>query len=93
MHIDTTSHEHGASGKVYSYAADYQIVGNSIRWHADVTQAGASARRFSGSIPLTSPAVSTLAEQAVRDAILSCIDRFDDAQAGLPASNAGDIDG
>jgi hypothetical protein len=79
MHIAATTHEHGASARVYSYEGDYEIGDDSIRWQAAVAREG-ERRSFSGSIPLSSPSIATLAEQAVRDAILQRIDAFDDAQ-------------
>jgi hypothetical protein len=81
MHIDTTSHEHGSSAKVYSYEADYDVQQDSISWQAVVRQAGSEdTRAIEGAIPLTSPAVATLAEQVVRDAIVKRIDTLDDQQ-------------
>ncbi|MES2958967.1 MAG: hypothetical protein V4792_12310, partial [Pseudomonadota bacterium] len=78
MHIDTTSHEHGATGKVYAYEGEYELEDDAIRWKARVSQAGTPLGEFDGSIRLTSPAIATLAEQAVRDAIVKRIDTFDD---------------
>lgn len=78
MRIDPTSHEHGASGKVYSYEGDFAVGNDAITWNAVVSQAGAHHSSFSGTIPLTSPALAHLAEQAVRDAIVKRIDTFDD---------------
>lgn len=81
MHIDTTSHEHGSSAKVYSYEADYDVQQDSISWQAVVRQAGSEEKRaIEGAVPLTSPAVATLAEQVVRDAIVKRIDTLDDQQ-------------
>jgi hypothetical protein len=87
MHIDSTTHEHGASGHVYDYEGDFAVADDSITWQADVRRAGEHSRSFSGTIKLTSPAIATLAEQAVRDAILERIDTFDDRQ-GLTADEA-----
>jgi hypothetical protein len=70
MHIDTTSHEHGSSAKVYSYEADYDVQQDSISWQAVVRQAGSEDTR----------AIATLAEQVVRDAIVKRIDTLDDQQ-------------
>jgi len=88
MHITSSTHEHGASGKVYTYEADFAIGADAITWDAVVSEGGAQARSFAGSIPLTSPAIKTLAEQAVRDAIVKRIDTFDDKRTG--ESMAGD---
>lgn len=74
MHIDPTTHEHGATAKVYVYEGDYEVGDSAITWRAQVVCGQEVARRVSGSIPLTSPGVATVAEQAVRDAILQRID-------------------
>jgi hypothetical protein len=81
MHIESTTHEHGASGNVYDYEGDFEVDGDQITWQADVRRAGEQARSFYGTIKLTSPAISSLAEQAVRDAIVKRIDAFDDRQS------------
>jgi hypothetical protein len=78
MHIDSTSHEHGSSAKVYTYEADYEVAADAIRWQAVVRHAEAQDQRIDGSIELTSPAVATLAEQVVRDAVVKRIDSLDD---------------
>jgi hypothetical protein len=75
MHIDDTTHEHGGTAKVYTYSADYDIGRNDISWTAEVRQSGADeTRELSGSIPLTSPGVAAVAEEAVRDAVVAQID-------------------
>jgi len=79
MHIEPTAHEHGRSGKVYQYEGDYDVDTRAILWKAAISQGGQHRRVFSGEIPLTTPALGTLAEQAVRDDILKCIDRYDDS--------------
>jgi len=79
MHIAATTHEHGASAKVYTYEGDYEIGDDAIRWQAAVTREG-DRRSLSGSIQLSSPSIASLAEHAVRDAILQRIDALDDAQ-------------
>jgi hypothetical protein len=84
MHIESTTHEHGASGNVYDYEGDFEVEDEQITWQADVSRAGEQARSFSGTIRLTSPAISSLAEQVVRDAIVKRIDAFDDR----PSANA-----
>ena len=86
MHITSSTHEHGASGKVYTYEADFAIGTDSITWDAVVSEGGAQPRSFAGSIPLTSPAIKTLAEQAVRDAIVQRIDTFDNKRNVQPVS-------
>ena len=86
MHIDTTSHEHGASGKVYTYEGDFDVGGDAITWKAWVSQGGGRERSFSGTVNLTSPAMASLAEQAVRDDILKSIDTFDDKSNADPVA-------
>ena len=78
MHIAPTSHEHGATAKVYSYEGDFEVQGDAIRWTASVNQGSVPLGTISGMIRVTSPAVATLAEQAVRDDIVKRIDSFDD---------------
>ena len=78
MHIESTSHEHGASGHVYDYEGNFEVMDDQISWEAEINRAGEQARSFCGSIKLTSPAIAALAEQAVRDAIVKRIDAFDD---------------
>ena len=82
MHIDQTTHEHGASAKVYSYEADYDVGADAITWNATVAEAGTQLASLSGSIALTSPALASLAEQIVRDEIVKRIDRLDDTMTG-----------
>jgi len=78
MHIDATTHEHGKSAKVYNYEGDFDIGDDTITWKAAVSQGGVEFDTFTGTIPLTSPAVAALAEQVVRDEIVRRIDAFDD---------------
>lgn len=82
MHIDPTTHEHPTSATVYIYEADYDVGSSAISWRAVVRSAEGPEQPLHGSVPLTSPAVATLAEQAVRDAIVKRIDAFDDAMRG-----------
>ena len=86
MHITPSTHEHGASGKVYTYEAEFDIGADGITWDAVVSEGGAQPRTFAGSIPFTSPAIKTMAEQAVRDAIVKRIDAFDDKRNSGPAA-------
>lgn len=81
MHIDTSTHEHGSSAKVYTYEGDYDIGDDAITWTASISQDKDGPHAIGGTIALSSPALATLAEQAVRDAIVQGIDRFDDRQA------------
>ena len=89
MHIDPTTHEHGPSGKVYCYEGDYDVGDDAISWNAAISQSGVPQRRFAGTIPLTSPALATLAEQVVRDAIVQRIDILDDRQGAAIDSVGG----
>ena len=82
MHIDPTSHEHGSSGKVYSYEGDYEVGDDAIAWNASISQSGAPQCSFAGTVPLTSPAIASLAEKVVRDEIVKRIDSFDDRHGG-----------
>ena len=87
MHIDTSTHEHGSSAKVYTYDGDYEIDDGAIRWTATISRDQEAPHQIDGSIPLSSPDLATLAEQAVRDAIVQWFDRFDDRQtAGYEGS-------
>jgi hypothetical protein len=81
MHIDETTHEHGSNSKVYTYEADYDLDGQEISWTAEVRQGSDVKEEFSGAIPLTSPGIAAVAEQAVRDAVVAQIDAFEDARA------------
>jgi hypothetical protein len=87
MHIDRTTHEHGASAKVYTYEGDFDIGDDAITWKAAVSQGGAELGTLAGAIPLTSPAFATLAEQAVRDEIVNRIDALD-RQRGVGGDGA-----
>ena len=78
MHIAPTSHEHGATAKVYNYEGDFEVAADAIRWSANVRQGSMQLGTFTGTIPMTSPAMASLAEQAVRDDIVKRIDSFDD---------------
>ena len=79
MHIDATTHEHGINAKVYTYEADFDVDGDAITWSASVSQAEATVTTLSGSIAVASPALPSLAEEAVRDEIVRRIDVLDDA--------------
>lgn len=78
MHIASTTHEHASSAKVYTYEGDYEVSESEIRWNADICHEEVGTQRFSGTIPVTSPAVATVAAQVVRDAIVKRIDSFED---------------
>ena len=74
MHIDPTTHEHATSAKVYSYEAEFDVGPDAVSWTASVSEGGSQFDPISGSIPLTSPALPTLAEEMVRDEIVKRID-------------------
>jgi len=80
MHIEPTTHEHGVSAKVYTYRGDYETRDDAITWEAEISHGEAPVTTFSGAIPLSSPAVSAFAEEAVRDEIVKRIDAYDDQQ-------------
>jgi hypothetical protein len=72
------SHQHAKSGKLYTYRADYDVDGSDIRWQATVQQGDDVCLRPDGTIATNTPAAGTIAEQAVRDAVIAAIDAFDD---------------
>jgi hypothetical protein len=80
MHIESTTHEHGSSARVYTYEGDFEVGENAITWRARIACGDDVPRALSGSIPLTSPGLNAVAEEAVRDAIIKRIDRLDDAE-------------
>ena len=88
MHIDPTTHEHGSSGKVYSYEGNFEVRDDAIAWSADISESGVTQFSFADSIPLTSPALAPLAEKVVRDAIVKRIDSFDDRKGARSMSAA-----
>jgi hypothetical protein len=72
------SHQHAKSGKLYTYSADFDVAGSDIRWRATVQQSDEVRLRPGGTIATNTPAAGTIAEQAVRDAVIAAIDAFDD---------------
>ena len=82
MHIASTTHEHASSAKVFTYQGEYAVLDSEIRWEAEIRHAEVGTQRFSGTIPVTSPALATVAEPVVRDAIVKCIDSFEDKRNG-----------
>jgi hypothetical protein len=74
MHIESTTHEHGLSGKVFTYEGDFDVADDAITWNAKVTHAQDLPRVITGTIPITSPAVGAIADKAVRDEIVKRID-------------------
>jgi hypothetical protein len=80
MHIASTTHEHGSSAKVYTYEGDFDVGDDAITWRARIVCGDDAPRALSGRIPMTSPGLNAVAEEAVRDAIIKRIDRLDDAE-------------
>ena len=80
--IDGT-HQHAKSGKLYTYTAGYDVDDGDIRWQATVQQAQEVRLRPEGTIATNTPAASAIAEQAVRDAVVSAIDAQEDDSPGL----------
>jgi hypothetical protein len=76
MHIEATTHEQGTSAKVYTYEGDFEVRQDVIAWQAQVCHAQEQPRAMSGAIPITSPALGSLAEKVVRDAIVKHIDEL-----------------
>jgi hypothetical protein len=74
LQIEEATHERGATGRIYSYRAEYSVGDTSIEWSADVLNGVDVEFRLRGSIPVTSPAIASIAEQAVRDAVVARID-------------------
>ena len=74
MHIEPSTHEHGQTAKVYNYEGDFDVSDDAITWSAKVCHGQEPPRVFTGTIPVTSPAVAALADKAVHDAIVKTID-------------------
>lgn len=72
------SHQHATSGKLYTYQAEFEVNGSDIRWRATVQQADEVRLRPQGTIATNTPAAGTIAEQAVRDAVVKEIDVAED---------------
>ena len=77
MHLGATTHEHGINGRVYAYEGDYELDGGTVRWSAEVRCGDEAPRCLRGTIPVAPLAATVIAEQAVRDAIVSGIDGLD----------------
>lgn len=77
MRLDERSHEHAGSGQVYTYHGEYSVGVDEITWHARVSHGTDFRQELRGSVPLTSPGVAVLAEQAVHDAIIKQIDALE----------------
>lgn len=74
MHIPETTHEQGATARVFTYTADYEQRGDELHWTADVSHGDHPAQRLSGSLKISSAASQVVAEQAVTDAVVRAID-------------------
>jgi hypothetical protein len=88
MHIESTTHEHGLSGKVYTYEGDFDVSDDAITWNARVSHAQDPPRIITGTIRITSPAVGAIADKAVRDAIVERIDADGSGRAAATAAPA-----
>ncbi|HEY4066990.1 MAG TPA: hypothetical protein VGM74_08865 [Burkholderiaceae bacterium] len=78
MHIPATTHEHGSNAKVYTYEGDFDLQADEIAWKATISEGTSAPRQLSGRVPLSSPAMVPLAEEAVRDDIIKQIDNLSD---------------
>ena len=74
MQLGERSHEHAASAKVYTYRGEYEIGAHEITWKATVKRGTETEVELSGTLPMSSPGVASVAEQAVNDAIVKRID-------------------
>jgi hypothetical protein len=74
MQIDETTHEHAKSAQVFTYDAEYEVDTQAITWSARVRRGSDAQWRLDGTIPLTSPGIASVAEEAVRDAVVAQID-------------------
>jgi hypothetical protein len=80
MRLDERTHEHAVSGQVYSYDGNYEVGPNEIRWTVDVRLGNETKSiPLQGSIPVTSPGLNAVAEQAVHDAVVKRIDAIETA--------------
>ncbi len=79
QHIQSTTHEHGSSAKVYTYEGDFDVGDDAITWQAEVLCGSDAPRALSGRIPMSSRGLVAVAAEAVRDAIVKRIDHLDDA--------------
>ena len=71
-------HQHAKSGKLYTYNASYDVSRGDIRWRATMLRSDDVRFERAGNITANTPAAETIAEQAVRDAVVSAIDALED---------------
>lgn len=81
MRLDERSHEHAGSGRVYTYDGEYSVGPSEITWRATVARGADFQRELTGSVPVTSPGVAVIAEEAVHDAIVKQIDMLEPGAA------------
>ena len=74
MQIPETRHEHAKTAQIFTYHANYDVDTHAITWSATVRQGTDGEWRLDGSIPLSSPGIASVAEEAVRDAVVAQID-------------------
>jgi hypothetical protein len=72
-------HQHAQSGKLYTYRAEYSVDSGDIRWRAEVQQGEDICATPDGTIATGTPAAEAIAEQAVRDAVVTVIDLIEDS--------------
>jgi hypothetical protein len=82
MQITETRHEHAKTAQVYTYQANYDVDTQAITWSATVKQGADGEWRLDGTIPLSSPGIASVAEEAVRDAVVAQIDALQTAGVG-----------
>lgn len=70
------THEHAATGKVFAYQFRYTVHDDRIDWSADLLDGTEVKSQLQGSIPVSSPGIAAVAEQAVRDAVVAQIDKI-----------------
>lgn len=78
MHLDATTHEHATSARVYTYEGEYVVEADQISWTAEARRGDEIRVELAGSIPLSSPGLAVVAEQAVRDAVVARIDGLEE---------------
>jgi len=77
MQLGERSHEHAASARVYTYRGEYEIGAREITWKARVKRGAEAEFELTGTLPMSSAGVASVAEQAVNDAIVKRIDALE----------------